>query len=315
MTGIRTASLLTVVAGLCFVAGRGGVYPSEVLASLAPDGVMMRRLQIVMGRPSTAPAAEVEEEPVPPSAPPKVIYQESGEREYESPDPEPAPEPIPLAPAPAPEAPTKTAGVSVPTLAQAAPVESEPAGEQAAIDEFRGTFTAIERANLRSVPERDGRRMVVVREGEELEVTGRTLDGAWYRVQRGDQPAYVASDLVRPLRIDTPLGMLDFTTLDQSIDELDDLLRGARFDQVVASAQRLRVRLWTARRFVNVNAPAVRIESAAGVALIALGRTTDAEECFGRALEAEPDLELDASRFSPKVLRTFRQVRTSISPS
>jgi hypothetical protein len=120
---------------------------------------------------------------------------------------------------------------------------------------------------------------------------------------------------VRPLRIDTPLGLLDFAALDRSLDELDELLRGARFDQVVASAQRLRVRLWTARRFVDVSAPAVRIESAAGVALIALGRTTDAEECFRSALEAEPELELDASRFSPKVLRTFRQVRSAISPS
>jgi hypothetical protein len=187
--------------------------------------------------------------------------------------------------------------------------------ETVPVDEFSGTFAATERANLRSVPERDGRRIAVIREGEELAVTGRTLDGEWYRVRRDDRLGYIATDLVKPLRIDTPLGPLDFDALDRSLDELDDLLRGAQFDQVVATAQRLRVRLWTARRFVTVSVPAVRIESAAGVALIALGRTTDAEDCFTRALQAEPDLELDSTRFSPKVLRTFRQVRTAISPS
>jgi hypothetical protein len=296
MTGIRTASLLTVVAGLCFVAGRGGVYPSEVLASLAPDGVVMRRLQIVMGRPAPVQPEALDEEPVPATVP--AVFDEQP-AVVDDPEPQPVPAPAPT-----------------PALAQGAQIV--PAGEaleQAPIDEFRGTFAALERANLRKGPERDGRRMAVIREGEELAVTGRTLDGEWYRVRRGDEDAYVASDLVRPVRIDTPLGELDFDALDRSLDELDELLRGARFDQVVAAAQRLRVRLWTARRFVSVKDPAVRIESAAGVALIALGRTTDAEECFGRALEAEPELELDATRFSPKVLRTFQQVRSAASPS
>lgn len=300
MTGIRTASLLTVIAGLCFVAGRGGVYPSDVLASLAPDGIVMRRLQIVMGRPATTPPA-VEPESVSSEVTPASFEQPA--EPPTAPEPEPPPEPVP---APAAEP---------PKMAQSVPADEVGAADQPAIDEFSGTFSALERANLRKAPERDGRRMAVIREGEQVDVTGRTLDGEWYRVRRGDEDGFIASDLVRPLRIDTPLGELDFDALERSLEELDELLRGARFDQVVASAQRLRVRLWTARRFVSVNAPAVRIESAAGVALIALGRTTDAEECFSRALEAEPDLELDASRFSPKVLRTFRQVRTAVSPS
>ena len=301
MTGIRTASLLTVVAALCFVAGRGGVYPSEVLASLAPDGVVMRRLQIVMGRPSPVQSSQSEEisdpsaESLPAIAPVVEMVQ-------------------PLAPAAEePPAAARAQEQEPSNLAQTVP--AEPGVEPPPVDEFRGRFAALERANLRRAPERNGGRIAVLREGEELDITGRTLDGEWYRVRRGDQDGYVASDLVQPLRIDTPLGPLDFNALEQSLDELDELLRGARFDQVVASAQRLRVRLFTARRFVSVSAPSVRIESAAGVALIALGRTSDAEECFGRALEAEPDLELDTSRFSPKVLRTFRQVQTATSPS
>ncbi len=295
MTGIRTASLLTVVAGLCFVAGRGGVYPSDVLASLAPDGIVMRRLQIVMGRPAPVQPADEEPEPVAPAIADPLV------------DERPAPGIEPPAPIP-------TQAAELPTAAPTVQ-PSEELEERPAIDEFRGTFAALERVNLRKAPVRDGRRMAVLRENEEVEVTGRTLDGAWYRVRRGEEDAYIASDLVRPVRIATPLGELDFDALDRSLDELDELLRGARFDQVVASAPRLRVRLWTARRFVSVKDPAVRIESAAGVALIALGRTTDAEECFSRALEAEPDLELDATRFSPKVLRTFQQVRTAVSPS
>src|SRR5262245_59609095 len=77
MTGIRTASLLTVVAGLCFVAGRGGVFPSEVLASLKPDWIVMRRLQIVLGRPAppqqSAPEQVAALAPVPDLPRPDVV--------------------------------------------------------------------------------------------------------------------------------------------------------------------------------------------------------------------------------------------------
>jgi hypothetical protein len=284
MTGIRTLSVFTVVAALAFLVGRGGTYPSDIVASLQPDGDVMRRLQIVLGRPSALLEPESEDDVVdamPPSS-----------------DALPGVAPVvsmvqPLAAPPA-------------TASEPPPVIDEPE-----VESFQGLFSATERANLRRAPERDGGRLGIVREGEQLEVTGRTLDGEWYRVRRGERQGYVASDLVRPLQIDTPLGMLDFAALEQSIDELDELLRGARFEQVVASAQRLRVRLWTARRFVSVSKPAVRIESAAGIALIALGRTTDAQECFTRALQAEPTLELDAKRFSPKVMRAFEQARTS----
>jgi hypothetical protein len=292
MTGIRTLSVFTVVAALAFLVGRGGSYPSDIVASLQPDGDVMRRLQIVLGRPSALLEPESEDdvdEAVPPSS-----------------DALPGVAPVvsmvqPLA------APPPKASEPPPVLDE----EASLAADEPEVESFQGLFSATERANLRRAPGRDGGRLGVVREGEQLEVTGRTLDGEWYRVRRGERQGYVASDLVRPLQIDTPLGMLDFAALEQSIDELDELLRAARFEQVVATAQRLRVRLWTARRFVSVSKPAVRIESAAGIALIALGRTTDAQECFTRALQAEPTLELDAKRFSPKVMRAFEQARTS----
>jgi hypothetical protein len=88
-------------------------------------------------------------------------------------------------------------------------------------------------------------------------------------------------------------------------DEVDALLRAARFEEAVARGDALREELGTAEG----ERLRVRLEVAAGTAYVALEREEAARECFRRALAAEPALDLDPAATAPKVLRVFRSVR------
>jgi hypothetical protein len=88
-------------------------------------------------------------------------------------------------------------------------------------------------------------------------------------------------------------------------DEIDALLRAARFEEAVARGDLLREELGAD----EAELLRVRLEVATGTAYVALEREDAARECFRRALVAEPALDLDPAATAPKVLRVFRSVR------
>jgi len=92
-----------------------------------------------------------------------------------------------------------------------------------------------------------------------------------------------------------------------AVDELDALLRAARFEEAVSRADALRGELGAGAEGSEVLR--VRLEVTAGTAYVALEREDAARECFRRALAAEPALDLDPEGTAPKVLRVFRSVR------
>jgi tetratricopeptide (TPR) repeat protein len=92
-----------------------------------------------------------------------------------------------------------------------------------------------------------------------------------------------------------------------AVDEVDALLRAARFEEAVARADALREGFEAGPATGELQR--VRLEVVAGTAYVALEREDAARECFRRALAAEPALDLDPAATSPKVLRVFRSVR------
>ena len=98
-----------------------------------------------------------------------------------------------------------------------------------------------------------------------------------------------------------------------ALDEIDALLRAARFEEAVARAEALREEPATGA--AQGELLRVRLEVAAGTAYVALEREGAARECFRRALAAEPALDLDPQDTAPKVLRVFRSVRSEPRPS
>ena len=143
-------------------------------------------------------------------------------------------------------------------------------------------------------------------------MTGRTGNAQWYRVKRNDQEGYVAAALMTPARIEIGLGeSLEIAALERKLTELERGLREARFEQVVAGATMPRLQLSKASRFVDLSKSVVRLERATGVALIGLGRLTEAGDCFDRAIEIDPTFTFDPARTSPKVLQVLDKVRTA----
>ena len=58
-----------------------------------------------------------------------------------------------------------------------------------------------------------------------------------------------------------------------------------------------------------------RLEVLAAIAQVALGDDAAARRSFGRALEAQPGLELDPGRTSPKVMRALEGARAAAEAS
>lgn len=96
---------------------------------------------------------------------------------------------------------------------------------------------------------------------------------------------------------------------EQMLDETEDLVRAARFEAAVAGAEEVRTRLEGLADGEELRARRVRLEVLAATAQIALGREDEARESFGRALAAQPDLELDPMKISPKVIRVLDAAR------
>jgi len=91
-------------------------------------------------------------------------------------------------------------------------------------------------------------------------------------------------------------------------------LRAARFERALASARELRDRI-DARDASVDRALRVRLEIASATAQVALGQSEEALASLGRALDADPNLELDPALTSPKVLAVFRAARARTTPA
>jgi len=92
------------------------------------------------------------------------------------------------------------------------------------------------------------------------------------------------------------------------LDRCEAELRGARFEQALASAEEAR-ELIEAREGPGGDRGRARLEVASATAYVALGQNDAALESLERALVADPDLELDPALTSPKVLAVFRAAR------
>jgi LysM repeat protein len=119
------------------------------------------------------------------------------------------------------------------------------------------------------------------------------------------------ADADSSLRIERTVDANDPGAVDAAalIDRCEAELRAARFEQALASASGARARI-DARNDVADNPDRVRLEVASATAYVALGQNDAALESFERALIADPNLELDTSLTSPKVLAVFRAARS-----
>jgi hypothetical protein len=97
--------------------------------------------------------------------------------------------------------------------------------------------------------------------------------------------------------------------IDALMDETRDRLRAARFEEALEAAARTRVALDEMREDDDLPPRWARLEVLQATAELALGRLGAAEASMGRALAADPSLELDPTTTSPKVMRVFESSR------
>lgn len=100
-------------------------------------------------------------------------------------------------------------------------------------------------------------------------------------------------------------------SLDGLLDAAEAELREARFDGALELMEEARRMLATSRGDERVAQRAARLETAHAVAQVALGQTDAAVTSFERALRADPELKLDSSTSSPKLLRAFEAAKAS----
>lgn len=134
---------------------------------------------------------------------------------------------------------------------------------------------------------------VVVRSGEDIvsDAFASLSRPVWVEPQRAIAPAPPPPDPREEL-------------FAEALSEVETRVRAARFEPALESASR-------ARRAADGADPEqrARLEVLAATAEIALGLDDAAASSFGRALDADPDLELDAAATSPKVRRAFERAR------
>lgn len=100
-----------------------------------------------------------------------------------------------------------------------------------------------------------------------------------------------------------------WSPIDTRIGAAEALVRGARFEQALAAAERIRPTLASFESAPGGTRRRSQLEVLSATAEIALGHLQAARESFERALAADPGLELDASSISPKIRRVFEAVR------
>ena len=92
-------------------------------------------------------------------------------------------------------------------------------------------------------------------------------------------------------------------------------LRAAHFEEALGHTAAARRELDSAGTSAEERALRARLEVLAAIAQVALGDDEAARQSFGRALEAQPGLELDPGRTSPKVMRALEGARAAADVS
>lgn len=156
-----------------------------------------------------------------------------------------------------------------------------------------------------------------------VEARRRTAPGAAVRVHRPplrDEP-YRDADGADPWAgLDAPLGVRSVERIAAEgvegrlfarVRELDEQVSRARFAEALGEAETLRSAVEDLPGGSSRAQLLVEVEVLAATAELALGREAAAEASLGRALDAYPGLELDASTTSPKVLRALESARAA----
>jgi LysM repeat protein len=102
----------------------------------------------------------------------------------------------------------------------------------------------------------------------------------------------------------------DFSHFEELLRRVEEQLRAARFEEALGTAGEAREHLGTLADSQESERRRAELEVLAGTAEVALDRYGDALASFRRALEADPDLQLDARKTSPKVLRVLDETRS-----
>jgi len=122
-----------------------------------------------------------------------------------------------------------------------------------------------------------------------------------------DAPVGLASDGASAAR--EAHSQSEFRELRSAIGALDAQVRSAQFERAVAEAPALRSRLARAPAGGTRTSLIAQAEVLVATAEIALGRSDAADASLKRALAADPQLALDPSTTSPKVLRALAAAR------
>lgn len=112
-----------------------------------------------------------------------------------------------------------------------------------------------------------------------------------------------------PVRARSRSASTDWSPIDAELGEAQALVFGARFDQALEAAERIRPKLAPVEDAPGASQRRTRLEVLSATAQIALGQYEDARESFARVLAADPAFQLDARSTSPKVLHVFETVR------
>jgi len=107
---------------------------------------------------------------------------------------------------------------------------------------------------------------------------------------------------------------IDYAEIDSALQDASREIAAARFKGALDFTETARERLKPLpERARGKIERLVKLEVMTATALVALGRSAAATSSFDRALELDPDLQLDTSTTPPKILRLFERVREARS--
>ena len=107
----------------------------------------------------------------------------------------------------------------------------------------------------------------------------------------------------------------EFAVVDETLVEIEELLAEGHFRTVLVVAGLARASLDQMAERPGASQRAAQLDVLVGTSQVALSRETAARSSFRQAIEADPDLTLDQTTTSPRVLRVFEAARRAGSGS